>query len=191
MLARRLSFACNGMSVWATEAGWRVRMIFAWQRLVRAGKIQQGRQHSPMWRESEGNRITALTEQHRLTLRSNEEWEVESPHARGQRYAWDLEASIQAQHGVNNSAAAVMARRRQDSGSPGRTQSAAAGSSAQHAQGGRDKRPRNDISPQHATHWDGKRPQSEPDAYLTTRPETPARNAPTSPTTHRGRLVSV
>ena len=177
-LARRLRFSCND-SMWASEAGWRVRMVFAWQRLVRAGKIQQARQHSPMWRESERNRITALAEQHRLTLRSNEDWEDQSLQARGQRYAWDLEASIQAQQGVNNSAAAVMARRRQHSGSPGGTRPVVAGSSAQHAQTGRDKRPRSDISPQHATHWDGARPQGEPDISDDAAGD-PARNASTA-----------
>ena len=177
-LARRLRFSCND-SMWASEAGWRVRMVFAWQRLVRAGKIQHARHHSAMWRESEQNRIITLAEQHRLTLRSNEDWEDQSLQARGQRYAWDLEASIQAQQGVNNGAAAVMARRRQHSGSPGGTQPVVAGSSAHHARTGRDKRPRSDNGPQHATRWDGTRPQGEPD-ILDDAAGDPARNASTA-----------
>ena len=155
-LARRLRFAPDGMSVWAGEAGWRVRMLFAWQRLIRAGKVQQGRRRSPMWREGERHRVAAMVEQHRLELRNDEDWATDSTSARGQRYAWDLEASIQAQHGVNNGAAAVMARRQhQNGGSSTRAQPAAAGSSVQHAQGGRGKRGRVDDSPNYALRRNG------------------------------------
>ena len=131
-------------------------MVLAWQRLVRAGKVQHGRKHSPMWREGERRRVAAMVEQHRLALRSNEDWADDSTRtcAWGQRYAWDLEASIQAQLGVSNGAAAVMARRRQDGGSSGGAQPAAAGSSVQHAQGGRSKRGRADDSPGHALRHD-------------------------------------
>ena len=109
-----------------------------------------------MWQEGERHRVAAMVEQHRLMLRNNEEWEADSTSARGQRYAWDLEASIQAQHGVSNGAAAVMARRQhQDGGGSSRAQPAAAGSSVQHAQGGRGKRGRADDGPDYALRRDG------------------------------------
>ena len=44
-LARRLSFDTNG-SMWTTEYGWQLRMLLAWQRLVRAGKVTQARRGS-------------------------------------------------------------------------------------------------------------------------------------------------
>ena len=117
-LARRLGFAPDNMSLWASEPAWRVRMVFAWQRLVRAGKVQQGRKRSPMWREGERGRVGALAAQHKRETGRDADWASDSARARGQQYTWDLEAAIQEQRSVSNGAAAVMARRRGGAGLP-------------------------------------------------------------------------
>ena len=33
-LARRVTYSTDGLSFWATETGWRVRMLLTWMRLV-------------------------------------------------------------------------------------------------------------------------------------------------------------
>ena len=57
-LAQRLIF--GGDSVWLTEVGWQARMVFAWMRLVRAGKVCRARRAQPMWQAAERNRTDAL-----------------------------------------------------------------------------------------------------------------------------------
>ena len=101
---------CYGTSAWETERRWRVRMLFALQRLIRAGKVHLGRRRSPMWQEGEQQRLATLAERHKLELRRNEEWVDDDTQIRGQQYSWDLEGDIQAQQNVNSGAAAVMAR---------------------------------------------------------------------------------
>ena len=142
MLARRLSFASDGTSTWATGRGWRVRMLFAWQRLVRAGKVHLGRRRSPMWQEAERRRLAALAERYKHELRRNEEWVDDDTQIRGQQYSWDMEGDMQMQQNVNSGAAAVMVRRLHQIHSSTRIQSAEAGSSERHTHAISNKRGR-------------------------------------------------
>ena len=59
-LAKRL--AIPDVSAWQTEAGWRIRVLLKWQRLVRAGKVKARRRRSQMWLAAEQERRRALTE---------------------------------------------------------------------------------------------------------------------------------
>ena len=142
MLARRLSFASDSMSMWETERGWRVRMLFAWQRLVRAGKVHLGRRRSHMWQEAERQRLATLAERYKQELRRNEEWVDDGTQIRGQQYSWDLEGDMQVQQNVSSGTAAVMVRRLHQTRSSTRTQSAETGSSGRHTHATSNKRGR-------------------------------------------------
>ena len=112
-----------------------------------SGKVSRhDRRRNPMWQEGEVQRLNELAKEHRRELRSDEDWADDGAHTRGQQYTWGLEASIQAQHGVNSGAAAVMARRRQSGDNSDETHPIAAGSSSQHAQADGRKRGRGDDS---------------------------------------------
>ena len=60
-LARRLQFN-DTVSYFGTEAGWRVRAIFTWMRIVRAEKNRQARRRSNTWRANEQHRLHQLHE---------------------------------------------------------------------------------------------------------------------------------
>ena len=111
-LAKRLTFASDGTSIWSSERGWRMRMLLAWQRLVRAPKVTRSRKGSDMWREGEQHRVANLSEQYKTELHTDEDWADNTDRVRGQRYHWDTEADMQTQHQVSSGAAAVLARRR-------------------------------------------------------------------------------
>ena len=87
-LARRLTFTPGHTSMWGREAGWRMRMILSWLRLVRAGKIQRSRRESPMWREGERIRISTVAASYKREVRRDESWADDVSQIRGQRYAW-------------------------------------------------------------------------------------------------------
>ena len=61
MLARRLLFDGDG-SLWATEAGWRMRMVLAWQRLVAGGRVWTARRRSSKWQADERRRMQAVAQ---------------------------------------------------------------------------------------------------------------------------------
>ena len=111
-LAKRLTFASDGTSIWTGERGWRMRMLLAWQRLVRAPKVAISRRRSDMWREGEQHRVAYLSERYKMELHTDEDWADNTTRVRGQRYHWDAEADMQTQHRVSSGAAAVLARRR-------------------------------------------------------------------------------
>ena len=111
-LAQRLTFTPDGTSRWSSESGWRMRMLFAWQRLVRAPKVAVHRKGSDMWQEGERTRVTELAQSYKAELSREEDWMDKRNTPRGQRYHWDSEATLQTQHGVSSGAAAVLERRR-------------------------------------------------------------------------------
>ena len=55
-LARRLTFPALPFA-WAGEHGWQVRMVLAWQRLVRQDVLCSKRHRSPQWRASAKDRV--------------------------------------------------------------------------------------------------------------------------------------
>ena len=114
-LARRLTFTPGHTSMWGREAGWRMRMILSWLRLVRAGKIQRSRRESPMWREGERIRISTVAASYKREVRRDESWADDVSQVRGQRYAWGAEEALQARSNVSSGAAAIIARRRDPS----------------------------------------------------------------------------
>ena len=50
-LARRLRFGEGSSGLWWSAAGWRVRMLLAWVRLVHAGHVRKARRQSARWCE--------------------------------------------------------------------------------------------------------------------------------------------
>ena len=102
-LARRLSFDTNG-SMWTTEYGWQLRMLLAWQRLVRAGKVTQARRGSSVWRDAEAKRLSAM---------ARTAWEGAMPSKRGrvEGFAWRDETTVAREQNVTSGAAAVLVRR--------------------------------------------------------------------------------
>ena len=102
-LARRLSFDTNG-SMWTTEYGWQLRMLLAWQRLVRAGKVAQARRGSSVWRDAEAKRLSAM---------ARTAWEGAMPSKRGrvEGFAWRDETTVAREQNVTSGAAAVLVRR--------------------------------------------------------------------------------
>lgn len=101
-LARRLKFACSG-SAWATEAGWQVRVLLAWQRLVRAGVVRRARQRSPVWRQQR---------QQHLRRRVHASTGAEGIASSVTHFDHGREEQIAAERAVSSGAAAVLARRR-------------------------------------------------------------------------------
>ena len=100
MMARRLTFGPRS-SDWTTEKGWRMRMLFAWQRLVRGGTVHARRKRSPPWIARERMRVLAS-----MPRRAPQT----TPHISGP-YTWRAESELQAQHQLGSGAAAVRVRR--------------------------------------------------------------------------------
>ena len=96
-LAKRLTFTPDGTSMWSGESGWRVRMLFAWQRLVRAPKVTVHRKSSDMWKEGECTRVAELAQIYKAELSRDDDWMDTRDTPRGQRYHWDSEATLQTQ----------------------------------------------------------------------------------------------
>ena len=117
-LARRVAFSTDGLSHWATETGWRLRVLLTWMRLVRGGKVKKGRRQYPMWREAERNRIIDLTRRYRLET-GNEQGQ-DGTSRMTKTYAWGEQEAMSAAHnGMTSGAAAVLARRSVTGSSPG------------------------------------------------------------------------
>ena len=110
-LAKRLTL--SGPTHYLSETGWRVRMVLAWQRLVRAEKVRKKRRRAPMWREAERGRISRLAERQSMEVRRSEgEWMAETGRERGVRYEWRLQEETARDMNVTSGAAAVLAKRR-------------------------------------------------------------------------------
>ena len=110
-LAKRLVF--TGPTRYLSGAGWRVRMVLAWQRLVRAGKVRQRRRSAPLWRAAEQERVRRLAGLQAAEVRRGAAagWATGAGYG-GTRYEWRLQEEIAGSSGVTSGAAAVLARRR-------------------------------------------------------------------------------
>jgi len=115
-LAKRLVFM--GPTKYASGGSWQVRMILAWQRLVRAGKVHRARWRAPMWREAEQDRISTLAGRHAASSGwEATDWGAAAGQIRGVRYEWRRQEEAAREMGVTSGAAAVLAKRRHaDSG---------------------------------------------------------------------------
>lgn len=101
-LARRLQFN-DTVSHYGTEAGWRMRAVLTWMRLVRAEKVQRARRRSSTWRADEQRRLHQIYENGRaapLTM-----------HTR-RPYTWREQTEISSDTGATSGAAAVILKRR-------------------------------------------------------------------------------
>ena len=108
-LARRLSIPRE--SLLYSEAGWRVRVVLSWQRLVRAGKVRAARRCSPMWVAAERDRVHDLTAAYRAQTATEGEWRSDAKRARSQTYEWRAQAEVAGRLHVTSGAAAVIAQR--------------------------------------------------------------------------------
>ena len=109
-LAQRLDL--TRPTIWHTEQGWRARVLFTWQRLVRAGRVRKTRRGSDMWQQAERNRMAHITNQYRDQMQQEGDWVMDNTHIRGQRYDWHAQADAQRHHqGATSGAAAIIARR--------------------------------------------------------------------------------
>ena len=122
-LARRLEI--GDISALGTEAGWRMRVLLTWQRLVRAEKVQRQRRGSEIWQEAERRWHSRKVAGYTTTLQRHEDWAAsDGKRKRGQAYDWHAQQDIMdASEGTTSGAAAVIARRLQrmeDSSQPGR-----------------------------------------------------------------------
>ena len=114
-LAKRLVF--TGPTKYASGGGGQVRMILAWQRLVRAGKVRQARWRAPMWREAEQDRISTLAERQAASIeQEGADWGAAAKRPRGVRYEWRRQEETAREMGVTSGAAAVLAKRRHADG---------------------------------------------------------------------------
>ena len=111
-LARRLTFA-DASSMWATEAGWRARMVLAWMRLVRAGKVDRQRKGSCQWRRGEADRMARVAAMNAFVHPVKRVRAAAQATAVSERVA--LEEGVIAELGCTSGAASVIARRRQRS----------------------------------------------------------------------------
>ena len=104
-LARRLQFSDAGSAMMA-EAGWRLRVMLAWQRLVRAEVVHRRRRCSPLWRAAERRRLRRMV---------SVQWGCE---VRGsaQSFQWHNEEDVAMARHVTSGAAAVIARRLEPAG---------------------------------------------------------------------------
>ena len=121
-LARRLKFPAKP-SVWAGEPGWRVRMVLAWQRLVRQDAVRLRRRRSPQGRAEAKARVDSTiylgwsNSAHTLGVQAYD-WreelkEYNSTHTPSARvYDWREELTEQARgRNMGSGASAVLVRR--------------------------------------------------------------------------------
>jgi len=107
VLARRLEFGEGAGTLYA-EVGWPVRVMLAWQRLVRAGKIRRLRmRRGSAWLEGEAARIAAGLRGLPTQAAADEAGLPSSMRS----YTWADEEAIAAEHHITSGAACVRARR--------------------------------------------------------------------------------
>ena len=108
-LARRIAFPSESLLL--SEAGWRVRMVLSWMRLVRAGKVRVMRRTSPAWMAAERDRVRSLEETYRRQTAADGEWQGGNKRMRGHVYGWGAQETVAARLGATSGAAAVVVRR--------------------------------------------------------------------------------
>ena len=102
-LARQLTFPALP-SAWAGEHGWQVRMVLAWQRLVRQDVVRLKRRRSPQWRATAKERVDSMVDLG---------WGNSAHTSSAEVYNWRAELEEQARgHDMGSGASAVLVRRR-------------------------------------------------------------------------------
>ena len=106
-LARRLVFGAGASAV-HEAGGWSVRVMLAWQRLVRAGKVHHARmRRGSAWREGEKARVAARL----LGMPTRAAVAAAGLACSMQTYEWAAEEAIAAAQHTSSGAACVIARR--------------------------------------------------------------------------------
>ena len=100
-LARRLCFNYT-TSYYGTEAGWRVRAVLTWLRIVRAEKVRRQRRRSDTWRATEQSRLQQIYERGRLPALTTQTPQI---------YEWGAQEQVSATAGTSSGAAAVIHKR--------------------------------------------------------------------------------
>ena len=109
-LARRLQFGVRSGELLG-QRGWPVRVMLAWLRLVRAGKVRHERRSNEVWRAADTQRRAS-----RAQLSGREDAEMREAEGWGApiiiNYAHAAEAAESTASGATSGAAAVLVRRR-------------------------------------------------------------------------------
>lgn len=121
-LGSRLKFN-EGGSAWKAEEGWGPRMVLAWMRLVRAGKVRNERREGAKRRAAEAGAGTASKEAYLRHTPVYHEQQGAHPQQKDiysgcREINWAKEAMVAADTGATSGASAVIARRQATGGGP-------------------------------------------------------------------------